>query len=506
MGIYVRGKRLYFRFKGPKGKWKVRRSEYLVGQEELARKALRELADRISAGAAIVGQRNKAVTLQEFANLTWFETRRGMVSGADRDEGRLELHVFPRHSDPKLGSIHLGAMPLEDVRARHLKQLFAIIRREETLAPKSIHNVYGVLQALFRDAEIEGLIDRSPCILNHHQLGKNVDKDSEWRKSAVYTRVELEQLVSDVRIPLERRVMYGLEGIGGLRHGEAAGLRWRHIDTTTKPLGQLQIATSYDQGHTKTWVTRYQPIHPVLASLLAEWKLSGWSAMLGKQPGPDDLVVPTPKPTNKGPRVPAGSMRSSGWSWKRFAQDLELLGYRHRRGHDLRRTCISLARSDGAIMDILRRGTHRPPKEVIEGYTTFEWDVQCRELLKLQLNPGPMGEVIAMPMAVGAAPPEGSIQARSKDGEVSEDQEESMWRRWESNRRPKVSDIAEQPAENAESPSETEGSEDAGDPPIGRRPAKSEPGWIVGSRRSWRPPAIRTHRGRELLALIGGAA
>lgn len=523
MGIYVRGKRLYFTFKGPAGKWQSARSEYLVGQEALAQKAFASLVDRIAAGAAIIGDRKKAVTLEEYAELQWFATRRGLVAGADRDEGRLRLHVFPLKRDPQISSIHLGKMPLEEIRARHLKTLFSIIRRAKVLAPKSIHNVYGVLQALFRDAEIEGLIDRNPCILNHHQLGKNVDKDSEWRKGAQYTRAELEQLVADQRIPLERRVMYGLEGIGGLRHGEAAGLRWRHLDTTTRPLGQLQVATSYNDGHTKTWVTRYQPIHPVLGALLAEWKLSGWAAMLGRTPGPDDLVVPTPVPTNRGRRLDAGSMRTSSWSWKRFKKDLAMLGFRHRRGHDLRRTFISLARSDGALMDIVKRGTHKPPREVIDGYTTFEFDVQCREMLKLQLHPGG-GELIALPTAVGSvsAPGRQAVEAEPAIGPPSE----GAIHRLSKPANPPMTEVENSGGGGNRSPvyidpiapdvglthgdaEEIKGSDDADEPDIGRRQPSFGPAWIGGMRprRHWRTPAIRTLSSREVLAqLAGGAA
>lgn len=108
---------------------------------------------------------------------------------------------------------------------------------------------------------------------------------------------------------------------------------------------------------------------------------------MGREPQPEDLVVPTPRPTNRGPRVPWGSMRSNGYIWKRLKKDLLLLGMRHRRAHDLRRTMISMSRGDGAMKDILRRATHKPSKEVIEGYTTFEWSALCREVSKLQFNP-----------------------------------------------------------------------------------------------------------------------
>ena len=40
--------------------------------------------------------------------------------------------------------------------------------------------------------------------------------------------------------------------------------------------------------------------------------------------------------------------------------DLGLLGFRHRRGHDLRCTMVSLTREDGARKDILELCTHNP--------------------------------------------------------------------------------------------------------------------------------------------------
>lgn len=235
----------------------------------------------------------------------------------------------------------------------------------------------------------------TPCILTEHQLGPKTERNPEWRKTAVFTRAELEALVSDERVPMDRPVFYGLLGIAVLRHGEASGLRWRNVERDVEPLGRLLIATSYDLGRTKTHAARPVPIHPVLASLLAVWKLSGWEAQMGRKPEPDDLVAPLPK-SAKGD---AGRMRQPQPSLKCLHKDLALLGYRARRIHDLRRTMISLARSDGAIKDILRRATS--PTDVVEGYTSFEWEVVCREVMKLQLSLRRSSEVIALATAVG---------------------------------------------------------------------------------------------------------
>jgi integrase len=92
-------------------------------------------------------------------------------------------------------------------------------------------------------------------------------------------------------------------------------------------------------------VPRQVPIHPTLVAILAEWKLDDWAAMIGGQAEPDDLVVPLPRDERQlGGRVNPrdGGMRNKSDSFKRLRADLETLGLRHRRGHDLRRTFITL--------------------------------------------------------------------------------------------------------------------------------------------------------------------
>ncbi len=314
-------------------------------------------------------------------SVRWLEERKRRVITWANDEAVLRLHVLPL----------LGSLPLDQIRPRHLVELFEQLREKAVarkyadgtahkLSARSLYNVYGTVQSLFRDARIEDLLLDSPCILTKYQLGEKVDANPEWRASAIYTRAELLLLLTDARVPEDRRVLYGLEGVGGLRHGEAAGLRFRHL-LPGEPLGMLVVARSYDRSQTKTATTRYMPIHGSLARLLDPWKAEGWERMMGRAPTGDDLVVPL-EPTSRRGAV----MRKKENSWRRIKNDLAALGLRHRRGHDLRRTMISLSRSDGADRDILRRCTHKPPREVLEGYTTYEWDVLCREVSKLQIN------------------------------------------------------------------------------------------------------------------------
>src|SRR5262249_11445890 len=76
------------------------------------------------------------------------------------------------------------------------------------------------------------------------------------------------------------------------------------------------------------------------------------------------------------------------------------LGLRHRRGHDLRRTFITLAQVDGARRDILERVTHNPKSgAAIDLYTSYPWASLCEEVAKLKVSRTPRGRVVQMSAA-----------------------------------------------------------------------------------------------------------
>ena len=89
-----------------------------------------------------------------------------------------------------------------------------------------------------------------------------------------------------------------------------------------------------------------------------------------------DLIVPTRNMT----------MRESPESQEALLGDLQRLGLRPRRGHDLRRTLITLAQSDGADKHVLEAMTHGPRGDIVNLYTSFPWEVMCREMAKLKIE------------------------------------------------------------------------------------------------------------------------
>jgi integrase len=369
--IRVRG-RLRLLVKDEAGEWRQRALGLADTPENwpIAERKLREVERELAALRRNAPPQGGPLTVESWGT-RWLLTRTNR--DAENDASRLRLHVFPV----------IGALPLAEVEPRHVNAL----QKTWDRAPRTRRNIYSVLQAMFRDAEIEGLVPRgqNPCILTHRQMGTISDSPGFVRHEHVFTRDELEALISDERVPQDRRVWYALLGVGMVRVGEAAGLRWGRV-LACEPLGRMIVSHSYE-GTTKTGKPRWMPIHPTLAGILAEWRLGGWARTFGRPPTPEDLVCPVPpEPPRKGKRKEPGSMRDKNWCRKRIVVDLVTLEIRHRRAHDLRRTGISLATSDGASESMLNRGTHAPPNKVMDLYITPEWEALCREVGKMRIS------------------------------------------------------------------------------------------------------------------------
>ena len=164
-----------------------------------------------------------------------------------------------------------------------------------------------------------------------------------------------------------------------------------------KPLGRLVVASSYSIKKkavkaVKTERPREVPVHPTLAKVLATWKLSGWEQMMGRKPNAEDLLIPS--------RL--GEHRSVNHSLKRFHEDCDRIELRRRRQHDLRRSFITLARTDGARRDVLEVITHGPRGNIVDIYTSLPWPLLCEEVAKLQVRLAPTGQILQLPKAATA--------------------------------------------------------------------------------------------------------
>ena len=161
--------------------------------------------------------------------------------------------------------------------------------------------------------------------------------------------------------------------------------------------GCLSIHASYDIKSkklkaVKSEVPRRVPVHQTLAKVLGEWRLSGWAELVGRAPNEDDLIIPSRR----------GQHRSVTHARTKLHQDLDRIGLRKRRVHDMRRTFVSLSLADGARKDILRWVSHGPEGDIMDLYTTLPWSALCEEVAKLKIELRE-GKVIELPKAAIAA-------------------------------------------------------------------------------------------------------
>jgi integrase len=338
----------------------------------------REVRDGTWAPARVA--RAQGSTLAEYV-ATWIAGRkRDGVLSARNEEQRLRDHVLPV----------LGSKLMTELRRQDVRDLVVNLQRVTSkasgkmLAPRTVHRVYEDLRAVCSHAvEVSELLPANPCTIkvSRGELPKKIDRDPRWRSGAVFTRDEAETLISSDRVPLPRRVLYGLMLLMGCRVGEAVGRRWRDYDLAPVPLGRMSIATQYDDRPLKTENPREAPVHPVLARMLASWKLEGFPLFYGRAPKPEDFIVPNQRTM---------SHQIDKRVWQNLQRDLAALGMRKRRVHDMRRTLVTLARAGGARPDILKWITHGPDAGMMDHYMTPTWDVLCEQItcLKVELRMG----------------------------------------------------------------------------------------------------------------------
>ncbi len=411
--IYRRGNRLYARLKNEEG-WFGEPTPYCVGDEAKAKRFASQAQASIDAklrGGAVLGTE----LVDAYAEV-WLELRRqkheatrkryeatgaGKVQHRDHatDAGRMCKHVLP----------HLGAMKMADVRARHLAAWIHLLRTTTTLAPHTIRNIYGLVSAMFRDATVAGLVDATPCILTANELGEEDETDGAGR----YAREQLELMIGSAQLPEHARVFAALGGLGGLRLGAIAGLRWGDLDTAAAPLWRLTSSRTYANRPTKTGKSSVVPVHPVLAAMLTTWR-HGWGRMFGRAPAADDPIVPrSPGRWIDAPGT-AHSKKTGGDLMDEILATLDIPAA-PMKSHALRSTFISISLEDGADDRLIERITHTAGKtrRAFDRYDRADyWPQLCAEVAKLRISPKSGGRVVglATSLATGSIKPSDSMK------------------------------------------------------------------------------------------------
>ncbi|MBX7196205.1 MAG: hypothetical protein K1X94_29385 [Sandaracinaceae bacterium] len=366
-----------------------------TGDERSARSLLVQRQREIASGTwRAPVRRCDVLTVGSYLD-TWVQRRADNgVRNASNERAFFDLHVKPQ----------IGEVPLAGLTRVHVRELVGKLasttseRTGTALAPRTILHIYRSLATACADAVLDGVIPASPCTLRTRkgELPRHRDKDPKWRSLAVYTRDEAETVIASLAVPPDRRALYALQLLAGLRGSEATGRRWRDYDPDAVPLGRLTVASQADGAdgdrETKTGQIREVPVVPALASILAEWRRTGFPMLFGRHPEPDDPIVPSRNDPS------ARSFRSTSGAYERLRDDLATVGVRQvpSARHAMRATFLTLLESDGANMGIARRATHAAPKDVVGGYVRTSWADLCREVGRLQLAPKPRATVHAI--------------------------------------------------------------------------------------------------------------
>lgn len=239
----------------------------------------------------------------------------------------LTKHILPTFADRPIGSIT----------ALDVQIWIADRHAHSRLGPNSVAKAYKIFRSVMESAVDAGLIPRSPCRLK----GAATEHLPEMRAA---TPDEVAALAQAAGTRWEALIL--LAAYSGLRWGELAGLRRRHIDAlhrtirVEQQLAEVNGRLSFSAPKTAAGV-RTISLPQFLVDIVVD-HLDRWSA-----PGPDGLVFVMPEGTplrreNFRSRVWLSACRAAGLPGLRF--------------HDLRHTGATLAAASGAP---LRAVMHR---------------------------------------------------------------------------------------------------------------------------------------------------
>lgn len=193
---------------------------------------------------------------------------------------------------------YLGGRALDAIRPEDIQDLMAMMRRGERpgeltrtkpLAPKTIRNTIGTLNALYRFAQRKRWATRNPVEeLDLPVVAQSVD-------IRFLTRTEV-FAVADAALPGDYqavdRAMYLAAALTGMRMGELIALRWRDVDWK---VSKIRVRRSLVLGEFGTPKSRRSSRSiPMIHRLAVELARLAQSADPGGDPDPDALVFADP--------------------------------------------------------------------------------------------------------------------------------------------------------------------------------------------------------------------
>jgi integrase len=235
-------------------------------------------------------------------------------------------YLLDKHVLPFFGDRPIGAVTVLDV------QTWLADRKAKTrLSSNSVAKAYKVLRMVMDVAVEAGLIFRTPCRVK----GAATERLPEMRAA---TAEEVAAVAARVEPRWQALIL--MAAYSGLRWGELAGLRQKHLDPLHKRVrvveqlleinGHLMFAPPKTSAGARTVA-----LPPFLVEVVVE------HVVHYSQPGPDGLVFVTPE------RTP---LRRENFRRRVWYPAVSAAGMEGLRFHDLRHTNATLAAESGASL------------------------------------------------------------------------------------------------------------------------------------------------------------
>ncbi len=240
-------------------------------------------------------------SLADFTN-RWLQTRTNRTQRGDLQ--RVRDHVIPI----------LGSKRLMDLRPEDVVDAVRQIERKKGINEKSVKNAHAVLYELLDAAISQGLVDHA-CRVSAADLWP-AEAASPVRQR--FSDAEVVALTHDERLDADLRVYNALAFYSGESERVLCSLRWRD------------------------WPGQVEP-HPVLTQTLEDWRRSGFEAVYGRPPVPDDWLVPR----RSDPTQP----HTEGSVYKAFRRCCVKLGIKTRSPHAIKNTFAAPPAAESVASD-----------------------------------------------------------------------------------------------------------------------------------------------------------
>jgi integrase len=296
---------------------------------------------------------------------------------------------------------HLGALAPHDLDSVGLAT-FVDALKADGLSPLTIRNVFKVLGAFIKIVRVRGLDPalRSNPIREAFELGFALP--TKRREAPVILSIaDAEKLFGCTDIPEERRVRYVLAFLTGLRDGELAALTWGDVELDTAGAEVLHVTKAFAKigglQSTKTTASaRTVPLHPQLLPWLRVWRADGWRGLVGRDPKPEDPVLPK-APAVRGPAAKVKPWRPD--SARRIQRDLKTASARAPAGidfHATRRSFASWLEAAGVPHETIERLVGHEPRSVLaRHYAATDLGALREAVGRLRLTTGARLRVVA---------------------------------------------------------------------------------------------------------------